>query len=68
VRVNTISPGGFLTDVAGEWSGDDALRESVALRRFGEAEEIVGTVLYLANDASSYTNGANISVDGCAAA
>jgi len=35
-----------------------------ALRRAGEADEIVGTALYLASDASSYTTGTALNVDG----
>jgi NAD(P)-dependent dehydrogenase (short-subunit alcohol dehydrogenase family) len=37
------------------------------LQRGGEAEEIVGAALYLASDASSYTTGAIIKIDGGAA-
>jgi len=64
VRVNVISPGGFLTDIAGAWATDAEARRSTALNRWGDPEEIVGTALYLASDASSYTTGANIRVDG----
>jgi NAD(P)-dependent dehydrogenase (short-subunit alcohol dehydrogenase family) len=34
------------------------------LRRAGEAHEIVGAALYLATDASSFTTGAILTVDG----
>lgn len=64
VRVNTISPGGFLTDVAKEWATEEAARAAVALSRWGEADEIVPSVLYLASEASSFTTGANLRVDG----
>lgn len=64
VRINVISPGGFLTDVAGEWATEAEARRSTALNRWGDPHEIVGTALYLASDASSYTTGANIRVDG----
>lgn len=64
VRVNVISPGGFLTDVAKGWATDEEARAATALSRWGAADEIVGTVLYLASTASSYTTGANIRVDG----
>jgi NAD(P)-dependent dehydrogenase (short-subunit alcohol dehydrogenase family) len=36
----------------------------VALQRGGQPPEIVGAALYLASDASSYTTGATIRVDG----
>jgi NAD(P)-dependent dehydrogenase (short-subunit alcohol dehydrogenase family) len=64
VRINVISPGGFLTDIAGEWATDEEARRGTALNRWGDPDEIVGTALYLASDASSYTTGANIRVDG----
>lgn len=64
VRVNVISPGGFLTDIAGEWATEAEARRSTALNRWGDPDEIVGTALYLASDASTYTTGANIRVDG----
>lgn len=64
VRVNVISPGGFLTDVAKGWATDDEARAVTALSRWGDPEEIVGSVLYLASDASSYTTGANLRIDG----
>jgi NAD(P)-dependent dehydrogenase (short-subunit alcohol dehydrogenase family) len=64
VRVNCIAPGPFLTDVSGAWRDDAAFKNAVGLKRFGEPNEIVGTALYLASDASSYTTGAVIRVDG----
>jgi NAD(P)-dependent dehydrogenase (short-subunit alcohol dehydrogenase family) len=64
VRINVISPGGFLTDLASEWATDEEARRTTALNRWGDPDEIVGTALYLASDASSYTTGANIRVDG----
>ena len=64
VRVNCIAPGPFLTDVSGAWRDNETYRKSLGLQRFGEPDEIVGTALYLASDASSYTTGAIIRVDG----
>jgi NAD(P)-dependent dehydrogenase (short-subunit alcohol dehydrogenase family) len=66
VRVNAVLPGTFLTDVSQAWDMDAFERESdgFALRRGAGAEEIAGTMLYLASDASSYTTGALLSVDG----
>jgi NAD(P)-dependent dehydrogenase (short-subunit alcohol dehydrogenase family) len=60
-------PGPFLTDIADAWDLDafDArAKELFPLQRGGKPEEIVGAALYLASDASSYTTGAVIKVDG----
>jgi NAD(P)-dependent dehydrogenase (short-subunit alcohol dehydrogenase family) len=64
VRVNTISAGPFLTDIARAW--DPAAREQQpnALGRPGLPDEIVTTALYLASPASTFTTGALIRVDG----
>lgn len=66
VRTNCIMPGPFLTDISQAW-GDDvkaAIGSLVPLGRAGQPQEIVGVALYLASDASAYTNGAVIKVDG----
>jgi NAD(P)-dependent dehydrogenase (short-subunit alcohol dehydrogenase family) len=62
VRVNTISPGPFLTDVADHW--EDREYVDSALGRPGRPDEIITTALYLASAASSYTTAALIRVDG----
>lgn len=70
VRVNCIMPGPFLTDISKAWDMEafaERARTSIALRRGGEPHEIVGAALYLASDASSYTTGAIIKIDGGAA-
>ena len=64
VRVNAISPGTFRTDIAKHWPPELEQHVPAALGRFGEPREIVSTALYLASDASSYTTGALIRVDG----
>ncbi|HEV2651921.1 MAG TPA: SDR family oxidoreductase, partial [Rhizomicrobium sp.] len=64
VRVNCIAPGPFLTDVSGAWRDNQEMMQRLGLRRFGEPDEIVGAALYLASDASSYTTGTVIRVDG----
>jgi NAD(P)-dependent dehydrogenase (short-subunit alcohol dehydrogenase family) len=64
VRVNCIAPGPFLTDVSTVWRENEAFRQQLGLKRFGEPHEIVGTALYLASDASSYVTGQVIRVDG----
>ena len=64
VRVNTLMPGPFATDATAAWSGNPEAFAGHALRRVGQPNEIVGAALYLASDASSYTTGATIRVDG----
>jgi NAD(P)-dependent dehydrogenase (short-subunit alcohol dehydrogenase family) len=64
VRVNCIAPGPFLTDVSTVWRENKTYEKSLGLQRFGRPEEIVGTALYLAGDAASYTTGTVIRVDG----
>jgi NAD(P)-dependent dehydrogenase (short-subunit alcohol dehydrogenase family) len=66
VRVNAIMPGPFLTTISRAWDMDLFAQraQTFPLRRAGEAEEIVGAALYLASDASSYTTGTILTVDG----
>jgi NAD(P)-dependent dehydrogenase (short-subunit alcohol dehydrogenase family) len=67
VRVNTIVPGPFLTDISKAWdmeAFEEMAREQIPLQRAGRPEEIVGAALYLASDASSYTTGSMIVIDG----
>jgi NAD(P)-dependent dehydrogenase (short-subunit alcohol dehydrogenase family) len=67
VRVNCIAPGPFLTDISKAWDLDafsESAETSLALGRGGEPHEIIGTALYLASDASSYTTGTVIDVNG----
>ena len=66
VRVNCIVPGPFLTDISKAWDdgGHEHFKRTVPLGRAGNPDEVVGLALYLASDASSYTSGALIKVDG----
>ena len=64
VRVNTLSAGPFLTDIAKAWPPEARERADNALGRPGRPEEVVTTALYLASPASSFTTGAVIRVDG----
>ena len=66
VRVNCIMPGPFLTDISKAWDMPAFERQAkgFALRRGGEPEEIVGAAIYFASDASSFTTGAILRIDG----
>ena len=66
VRVNAIMPGPFLTTIARAWDMEvfEQRARTFPARRAGDAEEIVGAALYLASDASSYTTGTVLTVDG----
>jgi NAD(P)-dependent dehydrogenase (short-subunit alcohol dehydrogenase family) len=66
VRVNAIMPGPFLTTIARAWDMDAFAERArtFPLRRAGDADEITGAALYLASDASSYTTGTILTVDG----
>jgi NAD(P)-dependent dehydrogenase (short-subunit alcohol dehydrogenase family) len=66
VRVNCIMAGPFLTDISKAWDPKTLERGMPhhALHRAGEPHEIVGAALYFASDASSFTTGAVLRVDG----
>jgi NAD(P)-dependent dehydrogenase (short-subunit alcohol dehydrogenase family) len=59
-------PGPFLTTISETWDKEAlaARTRTFALRRAGLAEEIAGAALYLASDASSFTTGSILTVDG----
>jgi len=69
VRVNLLSPGPFMSVMV---RGADRatpgfvemLASSNAMKRIADPNEIVGPVLYLASDASSYVTGDDITVSG----
>ena len=64
VRVNTLSAGPFLTDIARHWPEESKRTWKNAAGRPGSPEEVVTTALYLASPASTYTTGSLIRVDG----
>jgi NAD(P)-dependent dehydrogenase (short-subunit alcohol dehydrogenase family) len=70
IRVNAVAPNVVDTEAAGEFFGDkkeklmDATTSQMALRKPVEADDLFGTMLYLASDQSSRTTGQTIMVDG----
>jgi NAD(P)-dependent dehydrogenase (short-subunit alcohol dehydrogenase family) len=66
VRVNAVMPGPLRTGLSANWN-HEAFAERAStfpLRRMGEVEEAVGAIHYFASDASSFTTGAVLAVDG----
>lgn len=71
IRVNTVSPGPIYFP-GGNWSKiKDAMPDfytateaQMAMGRFGVAEEVARTVVFVSSPASSYTTGTNIVIDG----
>jgi len=66
VRVNAIMPGPFRTDISKHWNQEafDERARTFPLRRAGEPDEVSAAVLYFASDASSFTTGSVLAVDG----
>jgi NAD(P)-dependent dehydrogenase (short-subunit alcohol dehydrogenase family) len=68
IRVNAIAPGLTKTRFSEAlWGNKDILQGAmlgIPLRRVAEPEEMVGAVIFLASDASSYVTGQVIAVDG----
>jgi NAD(P)-dependent dehydrogenase (short-subunit alcohol dehydrogenase family) len=76
IRVNVVSPGGTTTPI---WNRvaptadavvalEKRISQTIPLGRFGKAEEVAKTVLFLASDDASNVQGAEIFVDGGATA
>lgn len=74
IRVNAIAPGFFLTDqnrflLTEEKTGDLTPRgktiiDHTPMGRFGDPEDLLGTVLWLLSPASKFVNGTVIPIDG----
>jgi len=68
IRVNTVAPGFFRSEITAEMYDDDKgsawLRRGTPLPDEGRAEDVVGAVLWLVSDAGRYTTGQTIVVDG----
>jgi len=68
IRCNALLPGLTRTKFAGALFSNDEIydraMEAIPMGRHAEPDEMAGTVLYLVSDASSYTNGECIVVDG----
>lgn len=68
VRVNAIGPGYYRTEMTQPLFADEKAVESmlgnIPLKRFGLPEDLIGTAILLASDASAYITGQVFYVDG----
>ena len=68
IRVNALLPGLTDTKFASALTSNDAILKKalkvIPLGRVADPDEMAGTVLYLVSDASSYTTGTSVIVDG----
>ena len=66
IRVVSLSPGLIDTDMGRlEIQHGSALLDTAAEHRMGTPEELAGAVIYLLSDASTYTSGCDMIIDGC---
>ena len=67
IRVNSISPG-YMDTILNHGPGIEKIKATwlsrLPMGRFGQPSELVGTVVMLCSNASSYTTGADIIIDG----
>lgn len=66
VRANVVLPGAFDTDITDAWAPGMKERagELNPMQRIGAPADLVGICVFLASEAASYVNGAQILVDG----
>jgi gluconate 5-dehydrogenase len=68
IQTNAIGPGYFKTDLTEKLvkdpDFDSWVKKEVPLGRWGEPEELVGAIIFLASEASSYINGHTLYIDG----
>jgi NAD(P)-dependent dehydrogenase (short-subunit alcohol dehydrogenase family) len=68
IRVNVVSPGPIDTPLTADATANAAIREYVEgiipMHRWGRASEVADAILFLLSDASSFTTGAELTVDG----
>jgi len=70
IRVNQIAPGYMATEMTKKYKSahpeeaEDFWIEPTPMERLGEPDELAGAAVYLASDASSFTTGSTITIDG----
>lgn len=66
ITVNAIAPGWFPTKMT-QWAFDNhgqAILDRIPLRRYGNLEDLMGVIVFMASPASNYITGQIIAVDG----
>ena len=70
IRVNAIAPTAVLTDGTAEFFGDktegamEVIKDDQSIKRNPTPDDIIGTVMWLASDASGFVTGQTIAIDG----
>jgi NAD(P)-dependent dehydrogenase (short-subunit alcohol dehydrogenase family) len=70
IRVNAIAPTAVVTEGTAEFFGDkmdgamDVIKNDQSLKRNPHPEDMIGTVMWLASDASAFVTGQTIAIDG----
>jgi NAD(P)-dependent dehydrogenase (short-subunit alcohol dehydrogenase family) len=67
IRVNAIAPGPVDTEATRTQAGDaakDIVRNSLAIKRMGQVDDMVGALLFLLSDDASWVTGQVLAVDG----
>ena len=66
IRVNCISPGAFPSYEIQKSMPElcERLKSKIPFKRLGSPEELIGAILFLASNASSYCTGINLPIDG----
>jgi len=70
IRVNAIAPTAVLTEGTAEFFGDktdgamEVIKQDQSLKRSPTPEDMIGTVMWLASDASGFVTGQTIAIDG----
>ncbi len=68
INVNAIAPGYIATDMTKDVMADEknatVVKKMIAMRRFGEVDDVAGVALFLATEGSKYLTGILIPIDG----
>ncbi|WP_156851310.1 SDR family oxidoreductase [Planococcus donghaensis] len=68
IQVNGIAPGYFATDVTKETranpESNQRVLDHIPANRWGDIQDLMGTIVFLASNASNYVNGSLVNVDG----